>query len=50
MKTNEVFSKPLHFEIDEKNINVSQGEEMAQLCVLYTSDVQPAAAYPLQCL
>lgn len=31
MKTNEVFSKPLHFEIDEKNINVSQGEEMAQL-------------------
>ena len=28
MKTNEVFSKPLHFEIDEKN---SQGEEMAQL-------------------
>ena len=31
MKTNEVFSKPLHFEIDEKNIKVSQGEEMAQL-------------------
>ena len=31
MKTNEVFSKPLHFEIDEKSINVSQGEEMAQL-------------------
>ena len=31
MKTNEVFSKPLHFEIDEKNIKVSQGDEMAQL-------------------
>ena len=29
MKTNEVFSKPLHFEIDEKNIKVSQGDEMA---------------------
>ena len=28
---NEVFSKPLHFEIDEKNIKVSQGDEMAQL-------------------
>ena len=31
MKTNEVFSKPLHFEVDEKHINVSQGDEMAQL-------------------
>ena len=31
MKTNEVFSKPLHFAVDEKHINVSQGEEMAQL-------------------
>ena len=29
MKTNEVFSKPLHFEIDEKNIKVSQGEDIA---------------------
>ena len=34
MKTNEVFSKPLHFEIDEKNIKVSQGDEMAQQAVL----------------
>ena len=31
MKTNDVFSKPVHFEVDEKNIKVSQGEEMAQL-------------------
>ena len=31
MKTNEVFSKPLHFAVDEKHINVSQGDEMAQL-------------------
>ena len=31
MKTSEVFAKPLHFEIDGTNINVSQGDETAQL-------------------
>mgnify|MGYP003221815159 CR=1 FL=1 len=38
MKTNEVFSKPLHFEIDEKNIKVSQGDEMAQLYRFVAND------------
>ena len=28
MKTNEVFSKPLHFAVDEKNIKVSQGAQL----------------------
>lgn len=31
IKTNKVFSEPLHFEIDEKLIKVSQGEETAEL-------------------
>ena len=31
IKTNKVFSEPLHFEIDEKVIKVSQGEETAEL-------------------
>ena len=31
MKTNDVFAKPLHFTIDEKEIGVSQGEETAAL-------------------
>lgn len=31
LKTNEVLKKPLHFEVDDIAINVSQGEETAQL-------------------
>lgn len=31
LKTNEVLKKPLHFEVDDTAINVSQGEETAQL-------------------
>ena len=31
IRTNKVFSEPLHFEIDEKVIKVSQGEETAEL-------------------
>ncbi len=31
MKSNEVFTKPLHFTIDEKQIGVSQGKEAATL-------------------